>query len=868
MSTPATQSQSSGSGKGSLGKVTALLLTSAMMVGTGIYTTLGEATGEARAGILISMLIGVFIVMLTAISAAEVGVNYPEEGGAFIWMRLFGYPSISFAAGISYLIKGIVGLGIPSLGLATYSAQIFPELPVPIVASIALLVVAAVNFFGISPTSKVLIGIFFINLILFGLYVGSAVPNVKIDNLTPVLSSGITGIMSGAAIFFWSWDGFQRTAIMANEIKDPRKTIPFAIIGGILITAVIYLIIAGTTLGVLGADAMGGSDTPLLLGAQTAAGRGIWIILLSVWILTFSDIMGDLMSTSKVGHAMGREHELPHWFGSVHKKFKSPQFMIVLLTIVGLVLINLVPLRQLTTVASACTLIWYIATNLAALKLNQERRFSWTIISWLGIAACVALFCSLPLWSTLGTLGFIVILVGMRWLSIRIVQKAVVDTGGNWTVSGLTLAEGDLISVTAHYAGETMSTSVTAIVAAAPRQTISPVISRAVTAADTAVSGKAPSGSSVVFSVNGAAQTAVVATGGNWTVSGLILAQGDSISATAQSVGETMSTATTITVAAAPLETIEPVITGIATAEDKTVSGRAPSGASVVLSVNGKDQPAVVAKDGIWTVPDLKLSKGDLISVTAQYAGETVNTSKKMKVITKPLQTSEPLIPRIVTAADTTVSGRAPSGASIVLSINGQAQPAVVAASGRIVGTGATTTVVTASIETSEPVISGIVTDGDTTVSGRAPSGANVVLNVNGAAKSAVVDNGGNWMVSGLTLAQNDLISVTAQSDGKSVSKPVTMIVVPAPNKIPAQNQTAVPVISGIVTAANTTVSGTAPLGASVVLSINGKAQPTVVANGGNWIVAGLILTKCDSISVTAQCVGETVSIPAMIKVQ
>ncbi|MFL0266686.1 amino acid permease [Candidatus Clostridium radicumherbarum] len=856
-------SNSKGSGKESLGKITALLLTSAMMVGTGIYTTLGAATAKAQSGILISMIIGVIIVLLTAISAAQVGVNYSEEGGAFIWMRIFGYPSISFTAGISYLIKGMVGLGIPSLGLASYSAVVFPGLPVPLVASIALLIVAAVNFLGITPTAKVIIGIFFVNLVLLLLYVSFSVPSVEISNFTPIFGTGITGIMSGAAAFFWSWDGFQRTAIMADVIKNPKKSIPFAIIGGILITAIIYLLVAGTTLGVLGADALGQSDAPLLLGAKKAMlGWGIGIIILSVGILTFSDILGDMMSTSKVGHAMGQEHELPHWLGRVNKQFKSPQFVIVLLTIVGLILINLVPLRKLTTVASASTLFWYIITNISALKLNKDRLFAWPIISWLGIAACLALFFSLPLWSTLGTIGFIALLVGIRWLFIRIIQKSVVDTGGNWSVSGLTLAQGDLISVTAQYAGETKSTEVTSIVAEAPLQTTAPVISRNVTAADTTVTGKAPSDSSVLFSINGVAQTAVVATGGNWAVSGLKLSQGDIISVTAQSVGETVSTQTTMTVAPAPIETSEPAISGVVTVADTTVSGRAPSGASVVLSVNGKAQPAVVAANGSWTVSGLKLSKEDLISVSVQHGDETVNTSTEMKVITAPLQTGEPLITKVVTAADTTVSGRAPVGANIVLSINGKAQPAVIATSGKIEGTGATMTVAAAPLETAVPAISGLVTASDTTISGSAISGASVVLSVNGVSKSAVVATGGNWMVSGLTLSQNDLISVTAQSAGNAVSLPLTTTVAPAPH------QTAVPVISGIIKSADKTVSGTAPSGASVVLSLNGKAQPAVVATGGNWIVAGLTLTKGDSINVTAQAVGETVSAPAAIQVQ
>src|SRR6266700_4518207 len=173
--------QRSGDGTRSVGRTTAVLLTAAMIVGTGLFASLGAATAKAGSGILVAMLIGGVIALLTGISAAEVGVNYPQEGGAFIWTRRFGFHTISFIAGLSYLFDGIVGLGVLALGFATYSAQLFPGLPVPLVASVALIAVAAVNLFGISPTSKVLIGVFFINFLLLTVYLGLSVPSVKLE---------------------------------------------------------------------------------------------------------------------------------------------------------------------------------------------------------------------------------------------------------------------------------------------------------------------------------------------------------------------------------------------------------------------------------------------------------------------------------------------------------------------------------------------------------------------------------------------------------------------------------------------------------------------------------------------------------------
>src|SRR5207302_3211693 len=99
----------------------------------------------------------------------------------------------------------------------------------------------AINLLGIELNAKVLIITLLIQLALLGVFVGFAIPEIEVANLTPVLGPGILDVLAGAAIFFWSWDGFMRMAIMASEGKEPRRTIPFAVVGGIAIAAVAFV---------------------------------------------------------------------------------------------------------------------------------------------------------------------------------------------------------------------------------------------------------------------------------------------------------------------------------------------------------------------------------------------------------------------------------------------------------------------------------------------------------------------------------------------------------------------------------------------------------------------------------------------------
>ncbi len=121
----------------------------------------------------------------------------------------------------------------------------------------------------------------------------------------------------------------------------------------------------------------------------------------------------DGIAQAKAGHSR-RAHELPRWLGALHRRFHSPHRVLLVLTIVAIALVNFVPLRELLPVASACTLVWYAATNFAAPKLGGRQRFLWPLVSWLGIATCMALFLSLPLWSIASAAGLLAILGGIR----------------------------------------------------------------------------------------------------------------------------------------------------------------------------------------------------------------------------------------------------------------------------------------------------------------------------------------------------------------------------------------------------------------------------------------------------------------------
>src|SRR6266536_3041559 len=164
-----------------LGRTTAMLLTAAMIIGTGLFAALGEAAEKAGSGLLLAIGLSGLVALATGLSAASVGINFPEEGGGFTWSRKFGYPTLGFVAGCAYLGKGIVSTVVIALAFALYTAQMLHGLPpywMHVIAGAAVLLVTAVNFLGVDLNAKLLIGTLVVELGLLGVFVGFAIPEV------------------------------------------------------------------------------------------------------------------------------------------------------------------------------------------------------------------------------------------------------------------------------------------------------------------------------------------------------------------------------------------------------------------------------------------------------------------------------------------------------------------------------------------------------------------------------------------------------------------------------------------------------------------------------------------------------------------
>src|SRR6266852_5036160 len=176
-------SELQGSSARALGRTAATLMTAGMIIGTGIFGALGATAEQAGGALLLAMIPGGLVCLATGISGAQLGVNFPKHGGAFIWARAFHLNTLAFIAGCCYVGQGIVGTSVVSLAFAHYSAQLVPGLSIHVAAGAIVLVVIALNSFGISFTSKLIIGLMLVIVALLGVFVFLSARHVELAHL-------------------------------------------------------------------------------------------------------------------------------------------------------------------------------------------------------------------------------------------------------------------------------------------------------------------------------------------------------------------------------------------------------------------------------------------------------------------------------------------------------------------------------------------------------------------------------------------------------------------------------------------------------------------------------------------------------------
>jgi len=388
------------------------------IIGSGIFIVTGIVAGAAGPAMILSVLIAGLIAIFSAMSVAELGAYLPEEGGTYAYARDLISPFAGFLAGWIWIFSNIFVGAAVSLGFAHYFATIFPAVPVTLMAAVICLVFIAINYLGIRDSvvfNNLLVSLKVLILIFF---VAFGAGFVKPGNFTPFAPAGSAGILGGAALIFFAYTGFARVTIMAEEVKDPEKTIPRSIYLALGISTVLYLIVSIVAVGLAGAPALARSGSPLAdATGVTASPDAVLIVSLGALIATASVLLTTILGISRIVFSMARNRDIPRIFNRIHPRFGTPYYAIAITGAGMIAALLLADLALVVSISTFAMLLYYLIANLAALRLPRDHRLYPAWVPALGALSCAGLVVFLtPASWIIGSAG---LLAGGVWYGMR-----------------------------------------------------------------------------------------------------------------------------------------------------------------------------------------------------------------------------------------------------------------------------------------------------------------------------------------------------------------------------------------------------------------------------------------------------------------
>jgi APA family basic amino acid/polyamine antiporter len=406
-----------------LGTFDAVIIGLGSMLGAGVFAAFSPAAAAAGAGLLIGLGIAALVAYCNATASAQLAAQYPTSGGTYIYGRERLGPWWGFLAGWGFLIGKIASCAAMALTFAVYVVPGMWQRPVAITAVIIL---AAINYHGITRTAmltKIIVAVVLGTLALVVAASMSGPSTLASVQSWQLLAGGWYGILQSAGLLFFAFAGYARIATLGEEVRDPERTIPLAILIALSIVILIYLAVGFSIL--VGLGPAGVAATPAPLAAAVQASGWAWaslLVRLGAAAAALGALLALIAGIGRTTLAMARHDDLPRWLAAVHERHQVPHHAEVAVAALVCVLILFTDLRGVIGFSSFGVLLYYLIANVAAYTQGSERRRFPRILQIIGVLGCGTLVLTLPLRAVLT--GALVYVVGICYRAIRMLINA------------------------------------------------------------------------------------------------------------------------------------------------------------------------------------------------------------------------------------------------------------------------------------------------------------------------------------------------------------------------------------------------------------------------------------------------------------
>ncbi|MBB6430612.1 APC family permease [Algisphaera agarilytica] len=394
--------------KRELGLGSAVMLGLGSMVGAGVFVSLGLGAGLVGPAVLAAIVLAGGLAMCNGMSSAQLAAYHPVAGGTYEYGHRVGWPALGTVAGFMFLVAKSASCATAALGLAGYVLHRFdaPQLMIPgALAVIVMLTVMVLE--GIRRTNTINTIVVTITLIGLAVFVLGGIGKVDGENFSPwiyveggdlinVNHASWPNFAYATALMFVAYTGYGRIATMGEEIKEPRKSIPRAIVATVMVCIVVYTSVAAVGIGLVSAEGftlLSESGAPLEAIVENV-GLPVWIgwaVTIAAVTAMLGVILNLILGLSRVALAMGRRGHLPKLFVKIDDAGTTPGPAVILVALIVAGLACLGSIKAAWSLSAVTVLVYYAITNASALRLPPEARLYPRMFSWMGLLGCLGL---------------------------------------------------------------------------------------------------------------------------------------------------------------------------------------------------------------------------------------------------------------------------------------------------------------------------------------------------------------------------------------------------------------------------------------------------------------------------------------------
>ena len=387
------------------------------MIGAGVFSVWTPALDAAGSGLLVALAIAALVAYCNATSSAQLAAVHPVAGGTYAYARAEIGPWWGFIAGWCFVIGKIASCAAMAMTFAAYAAPDGWQVPVAVAAVASL---AAVNCFGVTRTALLTRILVVVSLLGLAVVVAAGLSAAPDAAPAPLPDATAYGVLQGAGLLFFAFAGYARIATMGEEVVEPARSIPRAIVLALGGAVVVYALVAVSVLLVLGADT-GGAPLADLVAAAGWEPLGP-VVRLAAATASLGALLALLTGIGRTTLAMAREADLPRFLAKVDDRWHVPRRaeIAVAAIVIGIVLVA--DLRGAIGFSSFGVLLYYLIANASAFRQDASARRYPRVLQVIGALGCLVLVNTLPVLSAAIGTGVVLLGVGYRMLRLQLAR--------------------------------------------------------------------------------------------------------------------------------------------------------------------------------------------------------------------------------------------------------------------------------------------------------------------------------------------------------------------------------------------------------------------------------------------------------------